>query len=375
MSGPLEQIFGVRELRRSAWLAYLVAVASTTAVALVRLALFGVLGDVTRSVPFVIPVILAAAIGGLRPGIFATALAGATSVYLFGNPPFTFHMDAEEAAGLGVFLIVGAIVSWLCERLHLVMRRLESEQERLKQAEEALRQADRRKDEFLAMLGHELRNPLAPIGNAVEILRRRGPPELDGPRGVIERQTRQIGRLVDDIFEVSRIARGQLSLRKERTDIATAVESAVESVRSLMESSGLELTVALDEESILLDADPARLSQVITNLLHNAAKYTEKGGQIRLTVGRSGGDVRIRVRDSGIGIAREHLGSLFESFYQAAAGERRAGGLGLGLSIVRGIVELHGGNVEARSDGLGCGSEFEVRLPSAPLEGGAAPRR
>jgi signal transduction histidine kinase/ActR/RegA family two-component response regulator len=237
-----------------------------------------------------------------------------------------------------------------------------------KEAEEALRQADRRKDEFLATLAHELRNPLAPLRNAVELIRRsNGDGSLvDQALGMMGRQLDQMVRLIDDLLDMSRISRGKVQLRKERIELIPALRSAVESVRPFLEAQSHELTVTVTEQPIYLDADPTRLSQVISNLLHNAAKYTEKGGHIWLTAERLDGQAVVSVRDTGIGIAAEHLPHVFEMFSQVApALERSQGGLGIGLALVRGLVELHGGTVAARSRGQGQGSEFTVRLPIA----------
>jgi CheY-like chemotaxis protein len=236
----------------------------------------------------------------------------------------------------------------------------------LKEAEEALQEADRRKDEFLAVLAHELRNPLAPIRNSVELLRRAdGNPDLIGQSSrIMERQVAQMVRLVDDLLDISRITRGKIQLRKERVELSAAVQSAVEECRPLIGAQSHELTVTLPPEAIHLDADATRLAQVISNLLNNAVRYTEKGGHIWLTAERQGNEAVVSVRDTGIGISAEHLPRLFEMFSQAApALERSQGGLGIGLALVRGLVELHGGTVEARSGGTGMGSEFIVRLP------------
>jgi PAS domain S-box-containing protein len=232
---------------------------------------------------------------------------------------------------------------------------------------EGLRQADRRKDEFLAVLAHELRNPLAPIRNAAELLRRAdGNADLIGQSSrIMERQVGQMVRLVDDLLDISRITRGKVQLRKERVELAAVVRSAVEAARPLIEAQAHELTLTLPPQPVYLDADPTRLAQVFANLLTNAAKYTERGGHVWLTAEREGGGVVVSVRDTGIGIAADYLPHLFEMFSQAApALGRSQGGLGVGLALVRGLVELHGGTVEARSGGPGLGSEFTVRLPA-----------
>ena len=231
-----------------------------------------------------------------------------------------------------------------------------------------LREADRRKDEFLAMLAHELRNPLAPIHNAVQILRSVAPaaPELRWSTEVIDRQVHQMTRLVDDLLDVSRITTGKIELRKERVELAEVVNSAVEASRPLVEKLGHELIVSAPLQPIHLDADPTRLSQVLLNLLNNAAKYTEKAGRIWVTVEQDGDHVLIRVKDTGIGIPAEMLPKVFDMFTQVDRSlERAEGGLGIGLTLVHRLVEMHGGTVEAHSEGPGRGSEFVVRLPVA----------
>jgi PAS domain S-box-containing protein len=239
---------------------------------------------------------------------------------------------------------------------------------------EQLRQADKRKDEFLATLAHELRNPLAPVRNAVEVMKRRpdAAPDVRWAGDLIDRQVRVMARLLDDLLDVSRITRGKLDLRRERVDLAAVVAAAVETSRPLIDAGGHELTVALPADPIALHADPVRLAQVFANLLNNAAKYTEPGGHIRLSAERAGGEVVVAVTDDGIGLSADMLPRLFHIFSQAESALGRAqGGLGIGLSLVRGLVELHGGTIEARSDGPRRGSTFVVRLPAAP--GRAAP--
>jgi PAS domain S-box-containing protein len=234
--------------------------------------------------------------------------------------------------------------------------------------EQALKDADRRKDEFLATLAHELRNPLAAIRGAAQVLEKKDwpDPDLTWGREVIERQAGQMARLLDDLLDVSRITRGKLELRKGRVALAEVVDGAVETSRPLIEGGGHELEVALPDEPVYLDADPVRLAQVFSNLLNNAAKYTEPGGRIRLAAERQDGEVAVTVQDTGIGLATEMMPRLFEMFSQATpARERSQGGLGIGLSLVKGLVEMHGGTIEARSDGPGRGSAFTVRLPIA----------
>lgn len=229
-----------------------------------------------------------------------------------------------------------------------------------------LRETDRRKDEFLATLAHELRNPLAPVRNAAQFLKLKGPvdPDLQHARDIIERQVGHLTRLVDDLLDVSRITRGKIVLQKERLGLKSILANAVEASRPVIEAAGHELAVAVPPEPMHLSGDLTRLVQVFGNVLVNAAKYTDRGGRIWLTARREGSDVTVSVRDTGIGIPADHLPRVFEMFSQVdPALERTQGGLGIGLSLVKGLVELHGGSVEARSDGPGHGSEFIVRLP------------
>lgn len=229
-----------------------------------------------------------------------------------------------------------------------------------------LSKADRRKDEFLATLAHELRNPLAPMRNVLEILRLKdfADPQLSWSRDVFDRQLQHMTHLVDDLLEVSRITQGKLELRKQRLELARAMQAAMEAARPTVQASSHHLSVTLPREPLYLDADPTRLAQMILNLLNNAAKYTPPGGDISLAAERDGDEAVITVRDSGIGIPSEHLTSVFEMFSQLApALERSQGGLGIGLALVRGLAELHGGTVAAFSGGPGNGSEFVIRLP------------
>jgi PAS domain S-box-containing protein len=244
-----------------------------------------------------------------------------------------------------------------------------------KMAEESLREADRRKDEFLAMLSHELRNPLAPILNAVGVLKQPGLSieRLEWARGLIERQVESLTRLVDDLLDVSRITQGKIALRRENLDLAAVVARAIETSRPLIEARKHNLTVNLPSRSMRLNGDLLRLAQVISNLLNNAAKYTGEGGDIRLTAEAVDDEVILRVKDNGTGIPAEVLPRIFDLFIQADRSlDRAQGGLGIGLTLARGVVEMHGGRLEAFSDGPGLGSEFEARLPALPVAPGEA---
>lgn len=239
----------------------------------------------------------------------------------------------------------------------------------LRERAEELAEANRHKDEFLATLAHELRNPLAPIRNAVQYLGMEGLTGRDvkTAREVISRQVAVMVRLIDDLLDVSRISRNKLDIRKQRVELASVVESAVESSRPLIQQCGHELSIRLPPEAVALDADPIRLAQVFLNLLNNAAKYTKRGGHIWLTADREGSDAIVSVRDNGIGIPGDMLPRIFDMFTQVDRSlEQSQGGLGIGLTLVRRLVDLHDGTIEARSDGPDQGSEFVVRLPLIP---------
>jgi PAS domain S-box-containing protein len=238
-------------------------------------------------------------------------------------------------------------------------------QEELRQAAEAVAESSRRKDEFLATLAHELRNPLAPIRTGLEILRnkRHDPQALGEVLAMIERQSEQLVALVDDLTDVSRITHGTFKLQRRRVELSEVVRIAVESARPFIEAARHELTLDLPDEPVQIDADPHRLAQVLSNLLNNAAKYTQEPGQIQLSSVTNDGIVEFRVRDSGIGIEPDQLEQIFETFFQVKSDESHNTGLGVGLALTKQLVHMHGGEIEARSAGLGRGSEFVVRLP------------
>jgi PAS domain S-box-containing protein len=246
----------------------------------------------------------------------------------------------------------------------------------LRQRSEALADRDRRKDEFLAMLAHELRNPLAPIRNSLQVLRLKlaSDPEADHAGEMMERQVKHLARLIDDLLDVSRVTQGKLELQVKSVDLGAVVNRTVEAVRPLMDERRHRLEVVLPDSQLCLRADPGRLEQVLSNLLNNAAKYTDTGGHIRLEAVREGAEAIVRVRDNGIGIRTEMLPRLFDIFQQADRVPGRVSeGLGLGLSLVRSLVEMHGGRVTASSAGPALGSEFVVRLPALPAGAEADP--
>jgi PAS domain S-box-containing protein len=270
-----------------------------------------------------------------------------------------------QARGKVFFDEAGKPSRWIGINIDVTERK--QMEESLRRQTRALREADRRKDEFLAILAHELRNPLAPISNAIGILTLRGddPEVVAQTKEVMERQVHQMIRVVDDLMEVSRIGRGKISLEKAPVDLADVVATAVETSRPLVEAHRHTLTVSLPERPARVEADSARLAQVLSNLLNNAAKYTEDGGRIDLIIEQAHGEAVIRVRDNGIGIAPERLPGIFDMFEQIEdVADRSHGGLGIGLTLAQRLIEMQGGRIEAHSAGLGKGSEFVTRLPA-----------
>ena len=281
---------------------------------------------------------------------------------------FSREIRRPDEALLQLFAIVGSQIGQFIDRKR-------SEAAARLSAEE-LRQASEAKDQFLALLGHELRNPLAPIRNALEILSagQADPAVATQMHEMMQRQTAHMVRLVDDLLDVSRITRGKIELRRERVDLGAAVERVVDTVRPLLDDRGHHLRLSLPPEPIVLEADPTRLEQILSNLVNNAAKYTPGSGTIDFAVAREGTQAAIRVRDNGIGIRPEMLGRIFELFAQAdRLPERVQEGLGIGLTLVRSLAQLHGGTVTVASDGPGRGSEFVVRLPCLPPQAPPGP--
>jgi two-component system, sensor histidine kinase len=252
---------------------------------------------------------------------------------------------------------------------------LRDQLEALRATEAALREADQRKDLFLATLAHELRNPLAPIRTAAQILAapKLGAPQLQWAQNVIQRQVRHMALLLDDLLDIARITQGKLELKKARVTLTEVVDAAVEAARPLIDSKNHRLDVTLPSENLTFEADPLRLSQVVSNLLTNAAKYTDPAGHIELSASVQNNALCLAVKDDGIGIAPNALIRIFDMFAQIDSASSRAdGGLGIGLSLVKGLLKLHGGAIEARSAGSGCGSEFIVRLPLTLIEASEA---
>ena len=287
--------------------------------------------------------------------------------------PRTMLLNARRFPAEGEWELILLAIADVTERKRLERERgamlAEAEVGRARsEANEAeLAGADRRKDEFIAILAHELRNPLATIGMAAYMLRGPGGEEDRGSGlDILDRQVKKLGRLIDDLLDVSRVSQGKVQLRKEPVDLAVILAHAVASTSAAIRDRGHELAIAMPPGPMMIDGDSTRLEQVFVNLLENAAKYTESGGRIRLIAEDGSSELVVRVSDDGVGIAAEMLPHLFGMFTQVAPAEARSGGgLGIGLSLVKDLVELHGGTVSAASEGLGRGSEFVVRVPRA----------
>jgi signal transduction histidine kinase/CheY-like chemotaxis protein len=266
---------------------------------------------------------------------------------------------------LAEILLLSALLWWSA---HTIGRQARARQLAEDQLVESLRDADRRKNKFLAMLAHELRNPLAPVRNAVALLksRSRQDPVVDRVSGVLERQVGLMARLMDDLLDIGRITNDRMELRRERVDLIKIVREAIETCQPMIQRAGHEVSVMTPQASIVVEADPARLGQVFSNLINNACRYTADKGQIWIAIEREGTDAVATITDTGIGIPSEELSTIFEMFSQVDRTNRPQGGLGIGLHLVRRLVEMHGGDVSVHSDGPGMGSRFIVRLPALP---------
>ncbi len=334
---------------------------ATTCAILAAIIIFP-LTPLRNSSPFpALAVLLACAwFGGIGPAVFAPVLLVIAANLVGRGPQSLSDIPRQQLLDIGAVTLLTAAVGWSGQlRRRAYSRTLE-----------ALREADRRKDEFLATLAHELRNPLAPICNSLALMKAPGvdAETVAWARDVMGRQIHQLQRLVDDLLDVSRVMRGKIELRHEYADLCSIVSQAVEAARPQFEGSEHDLQVSVPDEPLTIDADPVRLAQVIGNLLTNAAKYTPARGHISLTLARQGTEAVLTVRDDGIGIAPDLLPDIFGLFIQADHRENRAqGGLGIGLTLVKSLVELHKGSVTAVSAGLGQGSEFVVRLPIAAV--------
>ena len=317
-------------------------------------------GRVLQPVPlllFLTAVVASSRLGGVGPGIAATAIGVMLGDRLLGAGDEV--PGWERFVRLSLFTLLSLLICWVGENLRQARRALE-------QREQLLLEADRRKDEFLAMLAHELRNPLAAISNAAYLLDRTDNqhPQAARFRRSILHQTRHLTRLVDDLLDVGRITAGTISLRTRRLDLAEVLRASVDAAQPLISRQRHQLSVLIPPVPLIVEGDPDRLEQVVTNLLTNAARYTEPGGRIWLEAQQEGSEITIRVRDTGVGIPREMLDRIFEPFQQVD-GPVRTGGMGLGLAIARTLVTLHRGTIRAVSAGAGQGSEFIVQLPAS----------
>ncbi|WP_242342331.1 ATP-binding protein [Anaeromyxobacter terrae] len=360
---------------KSTWSSRAIRYALAVGCAASLLAASGALEDLLHGFVFSLPVAGVALVVytlGAGPGIAFSAIVG-LGFWRYFQEPFRSH---QEVARLAAFAVASLAIVAAIGLLQRSQRRLRSEKARVSRAEQELRRSnallretDRRKDEFLGVLSHELRNPLAPIRNALSLLDRVEPGGDDAARAkaIIDRQVVHLTRIVDDLLDVTRISRGKIRLKRSRVELADLLRRTVEDHRTLFASRDIAVEVRLGEVPAWLDADATRLAQVIGNLLQNAAKFTDRGGHVEVTLERQAGEGVVRVRDDGAGIPAEMLGRVFEPFTQADDSLHRSrGGLGLGLSLVKGLVTLHGGSVEARSGGAGRGAELVVHLPLAP---------
>ncbi|HYF61037.1 MAG TPA: HAMP domain-containing sensor histidine kinase [Burkholderiaceae bacterium] len=347
-------------------LRYGLAIALYAAALAGRFALTGTLPP--RGFPFLTffpAVLLSAYVAGLGPGLLTAVLSILSAWYWFlGDSDSFTGLDQADVVALVFF---AAILAIDCVVIHVMNRSLA----RVRETERRLREADARKDEFLAMLAHELRNPLAPIVNAVRVLRRSGPLGASGGSAVdmIDRQALQMRRLVDDLLDLSRINRGQIGIVPEPVELGRLVAQVAESLAPTLEQRGQALRLAHPAQPLRLTADPHRLTQVLENLLLNASKFSPDGGPIRVGVEATADGARLTVSDDGIGLEGDDLERVFEMFVQGTPSGNAPGpqgGLGIGLAMVRRLVELHGGRVRAESAGRGRGATFVVELPSRP---------
>lgn len=349
---------------------YLVAVLTVAAAAGVRYALGPVLGGTIPVVLFTLPVALAAIWGGVAPGIFATLISAAVSAYLF-IPPLNSFKVAEPSGMVAIltFLAIGLALSAFGQRMRNLQADLAEQAARLARINQDLELNNKGKDEFLAMLAHELRNPLAGISTAAELLKlaHSDHHKLARTGDIIRRQVRHMTKLVDDLLDVSRVTRGLAFIDKAPVDLRESVYAAIEQVRSAVESKQQRLTVELPGEEAPVLGDRVRLTQVISNLLSNANKYSSRHGSIGIALALSAESAVLTISDDGQGIDPGLLPSMFGLFVQAErTPDRSQGGLGIGLALVKKIVELHDGQVMAYSAGTGKGSRFSIALPRIP---------
>lgn len=320
----------------------------------------------------VLAVLVSAWYGGAGPAILSGILAVLAADYFFIEPFYSIDFNFAFFMRSLTFAVILAVVIWFTHVRKQAETRLLEQTERLQEktrslelARTELKRADKMKDEFLAVLSHELRNPLGAIRNGLFLLREGHAEDPRRIQGMMERQVGQLLRLIEDLLDVSRITSGKIVLNQESVELEGMVRDAVDSSRTSIDAMGHHLAVHLPREAVRIRGDRVRLAQVLSNLLSNSAKFTPRGGEIALDAAPENGSVVIRVRDNGIGIPPDMVDRVFEMFTQAdRSASRQNGGLGIGLSLVRGLVEAHGGSVKATSLGPGAGSEIVVCLPT-----------
>jgi signal transduction histidine kinase/ActR/RegA family two-component response regulator len=357
---------------------YLLALAGVVLAAAVRYQLGPILGGTIPVVIFTVPVALAALYGGFGPGMFCTLASAAVANYLFISPYLGFGLDLHAGVVTGVFLLIGVTISYFGHRMKTLQARLVMQRQQLAEANRELERANSRKDEFLAMLAHELRNPLAGISTAAEVLRfvRADQARVSETGDVIRRQVRHMSKLVDDLLDVSRVTRGLVRIEKVSVDLKDSLRGAVEQVRSAIEAKGQHLSVEVPDDDLCVCGDRTRLTQVLSNLLANANRYSPAGASIRVEAGLSGQHIALSVEDNGQGIDPALQPRIFDLFVQAERTvDRSEGRLGIGLALVKKIVELHDGTVAVHSAGAGQGSRFTLRLPRLLRDAGPAERQ
>ena len=362
--------------------AYLIALIVVAIATFVRVDVAPALFAPVPTIPFFVAMLIAAWYGGLGPGLLSTLLGALSCAWYVFEPIHSFAIAGhEDQLRLIVFVLLGVAISVAAETLHATLRRTERMRidldERQRMADSLrklafdLSEEAHRKDRFLATLSHELRNPLAPMRNALQVMRLAAsdPVEVENARRMMERQLVQMVRLIDDLLDVSRISRDKLELKRDPVTLRSMIDAAVESTRPFIEQRRHTLHVNLPPETIMLNMDPTRMSQVFANLLSNAAKYTDSGGEIRIEGRLADGQIVVCVIDNGVGVSPEMVPQLLEMFGQADHTlERASGGLGIGLSLAKRLVELHGGCIDLRPAPSGRGTEVEVRMPVLSVE-------
>lgn len=351
---------------RDATIPVVMAAAAVGGALAARSLLHPLLGENRPFLTFLGAVAVAAWAGGAVATVCAVALGYLAANFFFMNPQWAFYFDAASARDWGnalAFASLSLIISLPILALKRSRRSDAKHRAEIAHLLDEAREVNRYQANFLAMLSHELRNPLSPLSNALQIWPRvsSDPVEMERLRAVMSRQVQQLTRLLDDLLDATRIARGKLELRREPTDLRLLLATARETVQPLLDAYGHQLQIALPDEPLNLDADPARLTQVFANLLHNAAKFTQRGGRIALRVDVDNSQVTVRISDNGPGIPLVARDRIFEPFFQAQ--NSRRGGLGLGLSLAKQFVELHAGTIAVHSDAEIGGSEFVVTLP------------